>query len=324
MYKELFHNITFGERQSYGAVEALPIHTPVKKDPLAYLTLIEALEEGVLKILEVSEGGSVPELKAVNTGNLPILLISGEEVKGARQNRILNTSILLAAGTELVIPVSCTERGRWHYESPDFKDSGNISSKDVRLATNISVRHSLDAEKTFRSDQGMVWATIEDLHHKSRSHETSSTRAMDDAFKARANDLDGALRRFSPEPGQTGILFFHGGKVAGLDILSQPVAYARLHDKLVKSYVIDSLEMKEAHHTRETLLVASEKFLASAVSGKEKVFPSPGLGEDHRFTSPVVAGSSLIYSAEPIHTCAFGTKAEEQRMAGFSKRRDLW
>ena len=147
---------------------------------------------------------------------------------------------------------------------------------------------------------------------------------MDDAFKSRANDLDEALRQFSLEPGQTGILFFHGGKVAGLDVLSRPAAYARLHDKLVKSYVIDSLEMKEAKNPREALLVASEKFLASAVSGTTSTYPSPGLGEDHRFTSPVVSGSSLIYNTEPIHTCAFRTKAEEQRMAGFSRRRDLF
>jgi hypothetical protein len=324
MYKELFHNITFGERQSYGAVEALPIFTPVQKDPLAYLTLIEALEQGVLKILEVSEGGSVPELKAVNTGSMPILLVSGEEVKGARQNRILNTSILIAAKTDLVIPVSCTERGRWSYSSPDFKDSGNISSKEVRHAAHMSVRHNLMAELGHRSDQGMVWDKIEELHHKSGSDDTSRTRAMDDAFKNKANDLDEALRQFSLEPGQTGILFFHGGKVAGLDILSRPAAYARLHDKLVKSYVIDSLEMKKAHTTREALLVASEKFLASAVSGTTSIYPSPGLGEDHRFNSPVVSGSSLIYNTEPIHTCAFSTKAEEQRMAGFSRRRDLF
>jgi hypothetical protein len=321
MYKELFHNITFGERQSHGAVEALPIFSPVKKDPLAYITLIEALEKGVLKILEVSEGGSVPELKAVNTGNLPILLVSGEEVKGARQNRILNTSILLPAGSELVIPVSCTERGRWSYSSPDFKDSGNISSKEVRHVAHISVRHNLMADLGHRSDQGMVWDKIEELHLKSGSDGTSRTRAMDDAFRNKANDLDEALRQFSPGPGQTGILFFHGGKVAGLDVLSLPTAYARLHDKLVKSYIIDCLEMKKARSSREALLVASEKFLASAVSGTTNIFPSPGLGEDIRFASPVVSGSSLIYNAEPIHTCAFRTEAEEQRMAGVAMRR---
>jgi hypothetical protein len=324
MYKELFNTITFGERKSYGAVEALPIYSPVFKPALAYLTLAEAMEQSAIKIVEVNEGGSVPDLKAVNSGKLPILLVSGEEVKGARQNRILNTSILLEAKSELVIPVSCTERGRWHYDSPDFKDSGNISSKDVRVATNLSVRHCLEMDDSFRSDQGQVWDKIEDLHRKSKSHDTSQTRAMDDAFQARATDLDEALRRFSPEPGQTGILFFLGGKVAGLDIISQPAAFARLHDKLVRSYVIDCLEMKEAHNERKTLLALAERFLASACNGTVKIFKSPGLGEDHRFSSPVVAGSSLVFQAEPVHTCAFRTKAEEQRMAGFSSRRDLF
>ena len=43
-------------------------------------------------ITEVSEGGSVPELRVVNKGDARILVLDGEELRGAKQNRVLNTT----------------------------------------------------------------------------------------------------------------------------------------------------------------------------------------------------------------------------------------
>jgi len=215
MNKELLSGISIGGMQSYGSIAAFPLFTPVRAEALQYITMSEAIEKKLIKIEEVSESGSVPELRVVNTSPVPVLMLSGEEVKGAKQNRILNTSILLAALTSVIIPVSCTESGRWRYNSPDFKDSGNISSADVRRTANESVHESLDAGMGFRSDQAQVWNQIERLHMRSGSNATSKTRAMNDAFKVRHDDLEEALANFNIITGQKGILFIFAGKVAG-------------------------------------------------------------------------------------------------------------
>lgn len=47
---------------------------------------------------EVSEAGSVPSLRVVNKGERAVFLLDSEELVGAKQNRILNTSVLIAAG----------------------------------------------------------------------------------------------------------------------------------------------------------------------------------------------------------------------------------
>src|SRR5438105_6220871 len=86
----------------------------------AYVTLDQALEQRTVTIDEVSEAGSVPELKVVNRGVLPVLLVDGEELVGAKQNRVLNLTILVAPGTTTVIPVSCVEAGRWSRRSASF------------------------------------------------------------------------------------------------------------------------------------------------------------------------------------------------------------
>jgi hypothetical protein len=62
---------------------------------------------------EVSRGGSVPELKVVNKSDRMLLILDGEGLVGAKQNRIVNTTILIAGNTTTVIPVSCVEQGRW-------------------------------------------------------------------------------------------------------------------------------------------------------------------------------------------------------------------
>jgi hypothetical protein len=47
-------------------------------------------------------------------------LLDGEELTGAKQNRIVNASFLIAGQTEVVISVSCVEQGQWNYRSKSF------------------------------------------------------------------------------------------------------------------------------------------------------------------------------------------------------------
>src|SRR4030042_597920 len=98
-----------------------PLFTSINDSP-KYLTLKEALEKNLLTITEVSQGGSVPELKVLNRGGIPVLLLDGEELAGAKQNRVLNTTILLKEDSETVIPVSCSAQRRWPYASTPFQD----------------------------------------------------------------------------------------------------------------------------------------------------------------------------------------------------------
>ncbi|MDP9437654.1 MAG: hypothetical protein M3P49_02760, partial [Actinomycetota bacterium] len=96
------------------------------------MTLLEvALEGGSLRVEEIGESGSVPELRVVNGGCTAVLILEGDELIGAKQNRVVNSSVLVAASSELVLPVSCVERGRWSYRSPVF--SSGSATPHVRL-----------------------------------------------------------------------------------------------------------------------------------------------------------------------------------------------
>jgi hypothetical protein len=67
--------------------------SPPNLDDPGWLTLEEAGARA--RVTEVSEAGSVPFLQVANGADRPLLLLDGEELIAAKQNRILNTTVLV-------------------------------------------------------------------------------------------------------------------------------------------------------------------------------------------------------------------------------------
>jgi len=62
----------------------------------AYVTGPEAAERKLFEVHERDDGARVPELEIENRSDLPLLLIEGEMLVGAKQNRTLNLSVISA------------------------------------------------------------------------------------------------------------------------------------------------------------------------------------------------------------------------------------
>jgi hypothetical protein len=288
----------------------IPLFTSIDQSP-QYLTLKEALEKRLLTITEVSQSGSVPELKVVNKAEIPVLLLDGEELAGAKQNRVLNTTILLKENSETIIPVSCTEQGRWAYATPAFAESGNIMSHNLRVKKASSVLQTLKGSMSYRGNQGEVWDGIASCRRA--ANVDSQTGAMRDIFESKENDLKGYLDAFQYVPHQKGIFVMVNGKVAGFDILSLSSAYEIIHPKLVKSYAMDALLQKKKK-ADETSVDQAKSFIKEATKCEEKKYESVGHGRDHRFEGKTVVGSSLVYREKVIHMAFF--RADESERAG--------
>ena len=111
MRGEFFSRMYFGKMQSYGALTILPVMMPYSASPLRYLTLPEAREKGLLKTGDSSVGGKEGMLGLFNAADCPVLLLQGEEVTAAGQKYTINSTFLLAAMSEVTIPVSSMEQG---------------------------------------------------------------------------------------------------------------------------------------------------------------------------------------------------------------------
>ncbi len=309
--KDTLLKLEFGKIQSFENMAVIPLTSAVKGGP-KYLTLKEALEQQLLKVTEVSEGGSVPNLKVTNKGDTSVLLLDGEELAGAKQNRVLNTTILLGKKSETVIPVSCTEVGRWSYSSREFEDSEVIMSPGLRSMKAATVSASLQLNDSYCSDQGAVWSEIADF--SSRAGVDSGTSAMKDVFTSRQADLDGYLKAFEYQPGQQGLLVFIDGKVIGFDLFSRAESFEVLHAKMVKSYAMDAMLRRNRQTVKpsEPSEAEARLFVERAMDCQEEKYRSKGLGWDHRYEGKQIVGSALIYRKVAIHAAFFQTDGVEE------------
>jgi hypothetical protein len=311
--------LEYGEVQSFNNMDVVPLFTSLNHGP-QYVTLSEAIEQGKIAVTEVSEGGSVPTLKVMNDADVGVLLLDGEEVAGAKQNRILNTTILLDARTKLDIPVSCVEQGRWSYASRDFKSSGHVAHPNLRSAKNRSVSDSLRRRQSYASNQGEVWDKVADLCAASGTH--SPTHAMRDTFEQRQGDIERYREAFRLLPSQKGLLVLIAGKVVGMDMVSLESAYAQLHAKLIGSYAMEAV-LGNGRAEYADVPRKARDFMEKAAQSAEEIHKSTGLGNDHRFQTRKLVGSSLVCDGKVIHMAFFRVEENEkpENMSSLKRRR---
>ena len=207
---ELLSTLALGDVQTFENMAVIPL-TSSSSEGVEYITMQEAIGQGLLIVTEVDAQGSVPELKVINQAEIPVLVLDGEELIGAKQNRVLNTTILLKEKSETVVPVSCTEQGRWSHQSARFADSGVVLSSSLRTVNKRSVSESLGRTSRPSSDQSRLWAGISHLQAEARVE--SPTGAMKDVYEDKSEDIGDYLDGFSCVPGQRGLAALSGFSV---------------------------------------------------------------------------------------------------------------
>ena len=275
-----------------------------------YDTLKEALDAGTVTLTEVSEGGSVPRLALENRGERPVLVIDGEELVGAKQNRVLNLTILAPAGKSIEIPVSCVEQGRWGYRSRHFEDHGRVLFSKARAAKSARVSECRMHRGSSDSDQGEVW------HHISAKMEamrvSSPSSAMEDIFTKNAPRLEEFVAAVRPLEGQAGAIFAINGRIETVELFAWTDTLRRLLPKLVRGCAIDALEeYRESVPAPERPAV--DAFLEQVAAAPAAPFEAVGLGEDLRLQAPGLTGGALAVHGELLHLCAFRLPEEQSR-----------
>jgi hypothetical protein len=252
-----------------------------------------------------------------------ILLLDGEELEGAKQNRVLNTTLLVPPKSELKVPVSCTEQGRWNQVSAAFQHSGKFLFKRARENKMSSVHQSLKYGQGYQSNQSEVWNDISQLQHKRSIH--SPTSAMKDIYDKEKGNLDDFLKAFPLIEGQCGIIVGLGGQVVGLEYLSSSDRYLDVHRQLIESYTMDALVENLSGEKTELTLEESQRFLEQIWSASQETFRSAAAGTDVRLESEHLVGSGLVEGEELIHLSAFARQTTGQqyspRMASYRHRR---
>lgn len=299
-----------------------------------YLTLDEAIKNDQIEIGEVSTEGSVPDFAVRNKSDKPILLIHGEELRGAKQNRTLNTDIFVKARSKIVIPVSCTQQGRWSYDEKEgakVHSAEYVSPPQMRSGMSSSVYASLESGKGFAANQGAVWKGVSQGYNVPLGVD-SPTRAIDDAFNSRKEDLQKYLDALRPD-GWNGIAVVINGEFIGADLFDSAGILKKLWNKLIRSYALEALVNKSESCASAKKDI--EEILTSAKEAELKIFKSVSLGFDVRLETPSIVGSALVYASRGmngvVHLSLFKkeiraerSKAQEAEMSSAKDRSQNW
>ncbi len=314
-----------GKKQVHRNLTVFPVLFPGIVEPY-YLTLEQAIDSGVLVVTEVDASGNVNRLKLRNNAKQPILLIEGEELKGAKQNRIVNASFLIAGKTATTIPVSCVEEQRWHYDSQNFSSGKKVMHASLRREVQYCLRDSLSRGAGHRTDQGRIWNNI--AEKSKRMKVKSPTMAMSDVFEHYEDKLSDYTDSFHLIDHQVGALFAIDGTVIGLECFASSDTFGRFFDKLVNSYAMDAIESvdKAAKVCHLFHQAKAKAFVESVKKAKGQRHPVVSVGATVSFESRIAQGTALADGSKILHLSAFrkedgpgGGRVGFQR---FSARRD--
>lgn len=267
-----------------------PVHLPNMD------LLDEAILKGSVRITETTEAGEVPFLRLVNDGDCPVLLLEGEELVGGKQNRIINTTIVVVPGASLKIPVSCMEAGRWTSRQQEFDSGKAIFRARSRAVHKQNVSFSLHTEGSFRGEQGAVWDEVQlSLSELKAASPTSDFRAGRERVAHRIEEFVEGLR---PIDGQVGAIFISQAGILGAELLATEELFGKAYEKIIRSFAFEVLSDQQLKEIPTPLV---QQWWEGILRSEASLHPSPGAGDDVRCDSRDLIGSGLIWQGTCLH-----------------------
>ena len=309
MHSELMSQVeklSTGTPVEYGNLRIVPIIGPPAGP--ATTPLNEAIKEGRAEVVEVSEAGEVARLLVLNPSDALLLGLDGEELIGAKQNRILNTTILVPPQSEVVIPVSCIEVGRWGYKSRRFSSKSRVIPASMRGAKAERMAFRLAENDEYDAVQSEIW---NDVARYSNAREVSSeTGALTDVLDRDSEQVEEYVEGVRAEDDWVGFAAYIEGELAGIDVFGQPASCAAAHERLMRSYGHETVLRSERSdrgrrqpHTEDDPIA----FIRTVLSRPPSVHESPGVGDDLRYRGERAQGAALMYEDTLVHLMALPT-----------------
>lgn len=264
-------------------------------------TIDEAYKEDFGKFEELKEP-SVNRIIFKNSGNFPVFAIDGEEVIGAFQNRVINTAFFSEPNTVIEVPVSCVEERRWE-GGGSFTSSGVALYPSLRTILLKTTNKSLSLNKTYHSDQSIVWRSIRNTLNSLRI--SSFTLSIHDAFKAYESQIEWYLENIDLGDA-SGLIAFAGDKFICMDLFVSPYILEKFKKKILRGYALDALLLRD----RPTDFINKDKvkeIIVKVVKIRMKKFDGIGKGIEYRGEGEnlIVRGFKKEENEDFLHLAVF-------------------
>lgn len=293
--KILVHSFTKQRRLS-----VLQFSTP-ENNTFDYISGPSAIAKNYVEVREVSSAGSVNNLELINTSDKYVFFLDGDILTGAKQNRVLNTSVFIAPNSRLTIPVSCVERGRWSSISSKFLSTDYISPDTLRAKKMKAVNTNLRKGQGYYASQSEVWNEVDKYILKNSA--PSPTSDFTNVYRNRDKDFNEFSKHFIVDKNSNGVAIFVDNSPLGIDIFNRTDIYQEYFPKRLKSVALEVFNLKDKENTI-TEAEANYKTLA-LFDDLEKVkfttHDGVGIGKEKRFDNDKYVALELTYLEHLIH-----------------------
>ena len=298
--------ISFQQYKSLGIVQfAIP-----DQDSFDYISGTRAIKENMVEVKEVDASGSVNNLTVFNLSGKFVFFMDGDILSGAKQNRVLNTSVLLAPNTKTNIPVSCVEQGRWSKVSDHFKSSEFISPTKLRAEKSHMVSMNLNEEMGHVSDQGQVWGNV--ASYSASFQVRSATSSLSDVYNEKKDQFEDFVTNFKLDGEANGVSIFVNKTLLNLEIFNRKDIYAEYFPKLLRGTAMEAFRIKTK---KDKITEAEAKYKMVTFLDKIEEIPMDvhkgvGVGSEKRFETKELTGFELEYNKNLIHLTALNLGKE--------------
>jgi ARG/rhodanese/phosphatase superfamily protein len=299
--REWMAGLSLGPAARIGMIEVLPL-VRVGESGLADLLAHEALASAVLEVLE-KDGGVVQELLARNKAERPVVIIEGETLVGARQNRIVAHTVVVGAGTDVVVPVGCMEHGRWHFTTAQFASGASPSEWKMRREIKASVMRSRSAGRKAALDQSALWARVDQELVTAKVH--SDTADYHELVSRRMGESASALVDVRPIEGQVGFLAVSEGLLVAVDLVGSAGTWTQLADRALRSLLPAASDPELRASKPGARRSSADEWLRALGSAQIARRPAIGLGDDFELAGEGLMGSGVWLEGRPAHLSAF-------------------
>ena len=241
------------------SLQLLPIVStkPAKVDKTELLVLDEAMAKKLVKIKEVDEG-SVNNLTLTNNAGQPLFLLAGEMIIGGKQDRIIGRNTIIPAKTTQQVPVFCVEHGRWEGKTGEFTTAKVLAHGRLR------------GKASFDS-QGAVWDEVHATNEKRKTtSDTDTYRNVEQTLGKVEDKVASAIAKLPADQRAqlVGFAVAINGKIETVDVFNSHALFAKLQDKLVRSYVADAVDVATQKDAKAPTAADVKAFIADANKGE--------------------------------------------------------
>jgi len=271
---------------TYGNLRIYPVRAKesFKKEFVTvgkYMTLQEAIGKNKIKITESSNSGTVNNLIIENNSKDTIIIITGDVIKGGKQDRIVSDDIVLyPSGGKKNLPVYCVESGRWSSEdraaasasARSFTTSNSSQAAEFKSHYNkgsVSLRKVVEKEK----DQGKVWNKVDELNtanstQTSTKTYTAMTQSAD--FTKKLNQYVSFFKnKFDKDSSVVGVVVVTGNKVIGCDMFATHDLFLKQFESLIHSYATEAVVSgKPVNITTKEVRAYTDKLMVDEATQK--------------------------------------------------------